>query len=116
MIIIKQLITLLVIFKKSDEKIELFNHKSANTPKINLKKMKKNILKNFNFKYDFFWGAAGKGVMVLNILNVNYNQVPYIVDILPPSYFETYFISHSHSEKDLEKTVDVFKKVLLSLF
>ena len=44
-------------------------------------KFKKQIINNFNFKYDFFWGAAGKGVMVLNMLNITYKQVPYIVDV-----------------------------------
>jgi|TARA_B110000027_G_C16085377_1_gene285673 hypothetical protein len=75
---------LISIFIKSDEKIEVADVADNNpisNPKQNLVKFKKQIINNFNFKYDFFWGAAGKGVMVLNMLNITYKQVPYIVDV-----------------------------------
>lgn len=32
---------------------------------------------------DFIWGAAGKGVMMMNILNLDYKKIPFIVDINP---------------------------------
>ena len=72
---------LISIFIKSDEKIEVVDKDSTNYPKSNLIKFKKKINNNFNYKYDFFWGAAGKGVMLLNILNITYKQVPYLVDV-----------------------------------
>ena len=49
--------------------------------KLNLVKFKKKIINNFNFKYDFFWGASGKGVMLLNMLNITHKEVPYLVDV-----------------------------------
>jgi len=72
---------LLSIFIKSDEKIKLINDDHTITPKHNLRDFKKKILNNFNYKYDFFWGTSGKGVMLLNVLNITYKKAPYIVDI-----------------------------------
>ena len=35
------------------------------------------------FKNTVLWGAAGKGAMLLNVLDITYQQVPYIVDSNP---------------------------------
>ena len=31
-------------------------------------------------KNDIIWGAAGKGVMMMNILDLDYKHIPFIVD------------------------------------
>ena len=72
---------LLAIFIKKDDKIKLFNASNVIKPKHNFLDYKKNIFKNFNLKYDFLWGAAGKGVILLNILNIDYKKIRFIVDV-----------------------------------
>lgn len=72
---------LIAIFTKSEEKINLLKNPKSPIPKYNLSDIQNKIFKNFNFKYDFLWGAAGKGVTLLNVLNINYKKVPYIIDV-----------------------------------
>ena len=45
-------------------------------------KWKKSLLSKIN-KNDIIWGAAGKGVMMMNILGLDYNNIPYVVDANP---------------------------------
>ena len=72
---------LISIFLKSDEKIKLIDYNPTINQKKNLVNFKKKITGNFDFKYDFFWGASGKGVTLLNMLDITYKQVPYIIDV-----------------------------------
>ena len=71
---------ILAIFKK-DNKIIFSTKTKIIKNKFNIEKFKMKIKKKYNFKYDFLWGAAGKGVSMLNILNIDNNKIPYIVDI-----------------------------------
>ena len=46
-----------------------------------LKILKKKIFKKINFDRDFIWGAAGKGVVLTNLLELDYKKYKYLVDI-----------------------------------
>jgi hypothetical protein len=64
--------------------IALYKKKSLkkNTYDDQFLKWKKRLLSKIN-KNDIIWGAAGKGVMMMNILGLDYNNIPYVVDANP---------------------------------
>ena len=73
---------LLCIFIKSDVN-KKFRYKLNHTKKrfYDFKIEKDKFFKKFNLKYDFLWGASGKGVMLLNSLKITYKSIPRIIDI-----------------------------------
>jgi len=66
--------------KKNNLKIK---NKKINIKKLKLmeyKKWKLKILNNLKPK-SIIWGAGGKGVMIFNMLNLNYKKFEYVIDI-----------------------------------
>ena len=107
------------IFIKSDEKIQVVDNNSINNSTNNSKysfiKFKKKINNNFNYKYDFLWGASGKGVTLSSILKFTNKQVPYIVDVNKNIHGKFINISGSEiiSPNSLQKYIHKKSKILL---
>jgi hypothetical protein len=72
---------ILSIFEKTSQKIQITSKKINYKNKFKFNSFIKKIEKKINFNYDFLWGAAGKGVVLLNILNIDYKKCKYIIDI-----------------------------------
>ena len=64
--------------------IALFRKKpmDENTIDDNFLKWKNRLLDKIN-KNDIIWGAAGKGVMMMNVLDLDYKKIPFVVDANP---------------------------------
>jgi hypothetical protein len=45
-------------------------------------KWKDRLLSKIN-QNDFIWGAAGKGVMMMNILHLDFKHIPFVIDTNP---------------------------------
>ena len=70
--------------KKIREEFKIYNYKKKSFQKYENKffNFKNKILKKINFlRKDIIWGASGKGVMLVNILDLNSKVMPYIVDL-----------------------------------
>ncbi len=72
---------LLTIFIKTEKEINLKKKISEVPNKFNLNKFKNKINKKINLNNDFFWGAAGRGVVLFNILDINYEKCKFVVDM-----------------------------------
>lgn len=72
---------ILSIFIKTKKKINIKKKISIVSTKFNLNKFKNKINKKLNLNNDFFWGAAGRGVVLFNILDINYKKCKFVVDI-----------------------------------
>ena len=69
---------------KIDKEYKVYNYKKKSFENYEKKffNFKHKIIKKINFlRKDIIWGASGKGVMLLNILNLNRKVMPYIVDL-----------------------------------
>ena len=69
---------------KIDKEYKVYNYKKKSFENYEKKffNFKTKIIKKINFlRKDIIWGASGKGVMLLNILNLNRKVMPYIVDL-----------------------------------
>jgi hypothetical protein len=76
---------IIALYKKNHDYIFINDYQQEHNTNIDYNeylKWKDRLLNKIN-KNDIIWGAAGKGVMMLNILNLDYKYIPFIVDINP---------------------------------
>ena len=73
----------LIAFFQKDTKFPNNYSRKKLVMKNSFKSFSEDILNKLDFENDFIWGASGKGVMLLNILNIDRGKMPYIVDINP---------------------------------
>lgn len=72
---------ILSIFIKTKKEIKIKNKISRNPSRFNLEKFQKKFHKKIDLSNDFFWGAAGKGVLFFNLLGINYKKCRFVLDI-----------------------------------
>ncbi len=76
---------IIALYKKNFNYIFINDYKKINNTNIfynDFLKWKERVLNKIN-KNDIIWGAGGKGVMMMNILDLDYKYIPYIIDKNP---------------------------------
>ena len=74
---------IIALYKKNSDYIFINNEKKKHNTNISYNdffKWKDGLLNKIN-KNDIIWGASGKGVMMMNILDLDYKYIPFVVDI-----------------------------------
>ena len=76
---------IIALYKKNCDYIFINDKKQKHNTNIfhnEYLKWKDRLLNKIN-KNDIIWGAGGKGVMMMNILDLDYKYIPFVVDINP---------------------------------